>query len=87
ESDTPWCLYIGPNGPHDPFNIPERFADMYDPDQIALPPSYHDQMEDKPRIYQRHRRQYWDQLSEAEVRESIAHYWGYCTMMDEIFGE
>ena len=86
-SDDPWCLYIGPNGPHDPFIVPERFAAMYDPDEIQLPPSFHDHMEDKPGIYQRHRQQYWDQLSEDEVRESIAHYWGYCTMMDEMFGE
>ncbi|HEX6970780.1 MAG TPA: sulfatase/phosphatase domain-containing protein, partial [Limnochordia bacterium] len=46
-----------------------------------------DQMEDKPRIYQRQRREVWDHLSEDEVREAIAHYWGYCTMIDEMFGE
>ena len=44
-------------------------------------------MKDKPGIYRRQREQYWDQLSESEVRESIAHYWGYCTMMDALFGE
>ena len=44
-------------------------------------------MEDKPRVYQRMRRQYWGQLSEREVRESIQHYWAYCTMQDAMFGE
>jgi len=43
-------------------------------------------MEDKPRIYQRMRRQYWDQLSEDEIREAIAHYWAYCEMEDAYFG-
>lgn len=85
--NDPWCLFIGPNGPHDPFIIPEPYAAMYDPGDIELPPSYRDRMEDKPRIYQRMRQQYWDQLSEVEVRESIAFYWGYCTMMDDMFGE
>ncbi|SVB05932.1 uncharacterized protein METZ01_LOCUS158786 [marine metagenome] len=85
--NDPWCLFIGPNGPHDPFIIPEPYASMYDPGDIELPPSYQDRMEDKPRIYQRMRQQYWDQLSETEVRESIAFYWGYCTMMDDMFGE
>jgi arylsulfatase A-like enzyme len=87
EGEAPWCLFVGPNGPHDPFIVPERYATMYDPADVALPASYRDTLEDKPRIYQRWRRQYWDQLSEEEVRESIAHYWGYCTMMDAMFGE
>ena len=86
-SGDPWCLFVGPNGPHDPFIVPEPFASMYDPAEVTLPPSYRDTLTDKPRIYQRMRRQYWDQLSEDEVRESIAHYWGYCTMMDAMFGE
>lgn len=85
--DEPWALWVGPIGPHDPFNVPEKFVKMYDPAQIELPTSYADRMEDKPRIYQRMRRQFWDQLGEDEVRESIAHYWAYCTMMDALFGE
>jgi len=85
--DGPWVLYIGLVGPHDPFVIPERFARMYDPRKVELPPSFADTMEDKPRVYQRMRRMYWGQLTEEEVRESIAHYWGYCTMLDEMFGE
>lgn len=84
---APWCLFIGPNGPHDPFVVPEPFVNRYNLDDIALPPSYTDSMADKPRIYQRMRRQYWNQLSEAEVRDSIRHYWAYCTMMDAMFGE
>jgi arylsulfatase A-like enzyme len=85
--DAPWCLFVGPIGPHDPFNVPETFVKQYDPAQIPLPPSYGDTLEDKPRIVQRQRRQLWDQLSEDEVRESIAHYWAYCTLEDELFGE
>ena len=87
KQDAPWFLFIGPNGPHDPFIIPERFASIYDPREIDLPPSFADDLEDKPRVYQRMRRQYWGQLSKDEVRESIQHYWGYCTMMDCMLGE
>ena len=87
QQDDPWCLFVGPIGPHDPFVVPEKFAKLYDPADIDLPPSYRDTLEDKPRIYQRHRRQLWDQLSEDEVRESIAHYYAYCTMEDALFGE
>lgn len=83
---APWCLYIGTFGPHDPFITPEKYAQMYKPDDIPLPPNYHDDLKEKPRLYQRMRK-LWDQLSEREVRESIAHYWGYCTMMDDLLGQ
>lgn len=85
--DAPWCLYIGVGGPHDPYVIPEHYARMYDPAEVPLPPNFHDSLEDKPRIYQRQRRQVWGQLSEEEYRQAIAHYWGYCTMLDDMFGE
>lgn len=86
DSREPWCLYIGVNGPHDPFVIPERYARMYDPQDVPLPPNYRDDLHDKPGVYRKMRR-IFDQLSEDEVRESIAHYWGYCTMVDDMFGE
>ncbi|WJH35456.1 sulfatase-like hydrolase/transferase [Paenibacillus sp. CC-CFT747] len=66
--------------------MPEPYASLYDPKQIALPPNYHDSLKDKPGLYRRMRRNF-DQLDESEVRESIAHYWGYCTMMDDMLGE
>ena len=83
----PWFLFVGPSGPHDPYIVPERFVRAYDPKEVPLPPSYADTLEDKPRVYRRMREQYWGQLSEEEVREAVAHYWAYCTMMDEMFGE
>ena len=82
----PWCLYVGVKGPHDPFMIPERYARLYDPGDIPLPPNYHDDLLDKPAVYRRMRKVF-SQLTEDEVKESIAHYWGYCTMMDDLFGE
>jgi arylsulfatase A-like enzyme len=86
QSDTPWCLYVGPVGPHDPFVVPEPFLQRYDPAEIPLPPSFRDALADKPGVYRRLRQQVWDQLSEQEVRESIAHYWAYCTLEDTYFG-
>lgn len=87
QSGKPWCLYIGTIGPHDPFYVPERFAKLYDPKEVPLPPNYHDTLGDKPRIYQRMRKQVFGQLTEDEVKEAIAHYWAYCTMEDEMLGE
>ncbi|WP_407272018.1 sulfatase-like hydrolase/transferase [Radiobacillus sp. PE A8.2] len=85
DQKDPWCMYVGTFGPHDPFIVPEKYAKMYDPNNIELPANYHDSLENKPGLYSRMRK-VWDQLSEQEVKESIAHYWGYCTMVDDLFG-
>ena len=85
--DEPWCLFIGLVGPHDPYVIPERYARMYDPAEVPLPASYADALADKPAVYRRQRQQYWGQLSPDETREAIAHYWGFATMVDDMFGE
>ncbi|MBC7235665.1 MAG: sulfatase-like hydrolase/transferase [Chloroflexi bacterium] len=83
--EKPWCLYIGPVGPHDPYILPEHYATMYDPAEVELPPSYYDDLMDKPRVYQRQRR-FWGQMTEEEYREAIAHYWGFCSMQDDLLG-
>ncbi len=83
--NKPWCLYIGTVGPHDPYILPEKYATLYDPADVELPPSFADNLLDKPRIVQRQRR-FWSQLTPDEYREAIAHYWGYCTMQDDLLG-
>lgn len=84
-AEAPWCLYIGLNGPHGPFKVPEPYAGMVDPASISLPANFRDEMGTRPRLYQRMQKKY-AQLSEDEVRESIAYYWGYCAMMDDMLG-
>jgi arylsulfatase A-like enzyme len=85
--DGPWAVYVGLTGPHDPYYVPPRFLDMYDPDAIELPASFADDLADKPRIYRRMRRQIWGQLTEREVREAIRHFRAYCTYLDDLFGQ
>jgi len=86
ESDDPWCLYVGCGGPHDPYYVPQRFLDMYDPDEIELPPNFADEMADKPNFYRR-TKDLFDQLTEQEHREGIRHFLAYCTFEDELFGK
>ena len=82
----PWCMYVGVIGPHEPLIIPKRYACMYDPEQISLPDNYMDSMDERPQYYGKMQRR-WSQLTEREVRESIAYYYGYCTYLDDLFGE
>lgn len=83
----PWCLMVSNSGGHDPYMAPQNFVDKYKADDVVLPPSFRDMMDDKPRIYQRMRYQYWSQLSDQEVKQSIAHYWAKLSMQDALFGE
>jgi len=82
----PWCLFVGLIGPHDPYIVPQKYLDMYDLADVPLPPSYGDELADKPAIYQRMRATRFGQLSEREVREGIRHFWAYCTYLDDLFG-
>ncbi|HUU42234.1 MAG TPA: sulfatase-like hydrolase/transferase [Planctomycetota bacterium] len=82
----PWCMFVGLVGPHDPYVAPKRFLDLYDLDDVTLPVSYADDLADKPRVYQRMRRQVWDQLSEREIREGIRHFRACCSYLDDKFG-
>lgn len=86
-SDQPWCLYVGLIGPHDPYVVPQKYLDLYDLADVPLPPSYGDELADKPAIYQRMRETRFGQLSEREVREGIRHFWAYCTYLDDQFGQ
>lgn len=82
----PWVIYVGLTEIHDPYIVVEPYASMYDPDDVPLPGNYYDSLEDKPAIYRRMRQQLWSQLSERQVREAIAYYWGLCTMNDGVVG-
>ena len=62
----PWCLMVSNSGAHDPYSAPQCFVDMYDLDRIELPANFHDTMDDKPRVYQRQRYEYWAQFPIAK---------------------
>ena len=87
EQNDPWCYYVGFIGPHDPYFVDQEFLDLYSDEDIELPPSYADNLVDKPNIYERLREQIWDQLSEDGARDSLRHYLAYCSKMDRYFGE
>ncbi|MDR3734583.1 MAG: sulfatase-like hydrolase/transferase [Acidobacteriaceae bacterium] len=83
----PWCVMISNSGAHDAYWAPKKFVDLYDPTKIELPASFEDTMDDKPRIYQRQRYEYWSQLSDEESKLALIHYYAKCSMQDELFGQ
>ncbi|MBN1809096.1 MAG: sulfatase-like hydrolase/transferase [Planctomycetes bacterium] len=85
-SGNPWCMFVGVTGPHDPYVVPQRFLDMYDIEDVPLPPSAADEMTDKPAVYRRLHDQVFGQLTEREVRQAVRHFRAYCTYLDSLFG-
>ncbi|MCC7204802.1 MAG: sulfatase-like hydrolase/transferase [Phycisphaeraceae bacterium] len=84
-SGRSWCLCVSTDMDHRS-PVPKQFADLYDPAKIELPPSFHDPMLDKPRVYQRMRNMLWGQLTEDEARHALAHYYALCSMQDHYLG-
>lgn len=85
-SDEPWCLYAGCVGPHDPYFVSQEYLDMYDINDIELPPNFHDEMADKPNFYRR-TQDVFSQLTEEEHKKSILHFLAYCTYEDALLGQ
>lgn len=84
--EDPFFLYVGPLGPHDPYFVPQRFLDLYPLESISLPDNFEDPMEDKPALYRRTKDRY-NQLTPEEHRESIRHFYAFCSYEDYLFGK
>lgn len=82
----PWVSYVGTLGPHDPYQPPQEYLDLYDPDRIELEDTFSDPMHDKPALYRRIRDRF-DQLTDAEHREALRHYLAFCSYEDALFGQ
>ena len=86
KDDKPWFQFVGTEGPHDPYNVPQRFLDMFPLEKIELPESFDDDMLDKPNLYRR-TKSYFSQLSRQEQKISLQYYLAFCTYEDNLFGK
>jgi arylsulfatase A-like enzyme len=80
-----WCSFYGP---HQPFSVPAPWDRMYRPEDVVLPPNFTDDCTGKPAHVA------WDRLNhkpnaldEAGWRRVLAHYWGYVSFLDSLFGK
>ncbi len=86
DKEQPFFIFAGTVGPHDPYKAPQKFIDLYDINDIELPPNYDDNLLDKPHLYQRTKDRY-GQLTDYEHRESIRHFYAFCSYEDYLFGK
>ncbi len=85
EPDRPWALFLSSEAPHDPWVVPQAYYDRYDPADIPRPPSFEDDLSDRPGIYRRIQ-QVWRQLEWPQFAQATACYYAACSLIDDQIG-
>jgi len=84
DGSSPFLMYVGVTGPHDPYCVPQEFLDLYKDVKLSLPDSFNDPMEDKPALYRRTRDCF--SLTREEHLESLRRYLAFVSYEDYQFG-
>lgn len=94
--DTPFFLWCSITDPHVPWTPPEKYYDMYDPDDVVLPDSFYESPRTQTSLLNA---VYQNELSgnrkprmpfmadEAEAKRIIATAYGMITHLDEVVGD
>lgn len=80
----PFFLALHFFGPHLPYYLPRAYAELVDPDALALPASLAETFAGKPRV-QRNYAEHWSgfRFDEATWRVILARYLGYVALIDD----
>lgn len=79
------CSY---NSPHFPMIVPEPYDKKVAPDQVELSPNFCIGIDGKPQeVLNSKYYQDTKDLNESEWRKLIAHYWGFCSLVDDQVGK
>ena len=81
----PWLLILSYPIPHAPTSPPEKYARMYDPKKITLPPNAHGYFDESVPWYPG-----WladRRFTDAELRLFLARYYALVTQVDEHVGQ
>ena len=81
----PWHLAVHFPEPHDAYRPHVRFLEGYDPAEMPVPASFHDDFAGKPGMHRRES-ETWGHFDERDVRQGTAYYFAYCTQIDDAVG-
>lgn len=83
----PFLLLVNQTYPHPPYACAEPFFSLYDRAEVPFPIRLPNGFAGKPKILELvHKRMRMDQITEAELREMVAVYYGMVTKADRNFG-
>ncbi|MEM7028290.1 MAG: sulfatase-like hydrolase/transferase [Chloroflexota bacterium] len=83
----PWFCWVSFGGPHEPWDTPEPYASMYNPDDMPLPVSKPETGQDRPRGRLDERIDKASKLTTEEIAAMRADYAGNITLIDDQIGE
>lgn len=84
--DSNHLLMIGYIKPHHPFDPPKPYDTMYDPKKLTMLPDY----TDKPFLWDTKYQPgilNYEQITESDMRQAMAYYYGAITQIDDGVGE
>ena len=84
KDDKPWLLWVGPEGPHDPFDPPGKWAKMYDPSKLQVGLR---RFSEDPQVLAKSQGKGVKDASDAEIQEMRAQYYGNISFIDHKIGE
>ncbi len=86
--EKPWCLFLSFVCPHPPYIAPPDLYDIYDPDELPMPPQWRaEDWPDHPAMdYFRRFFTFDPQFAEPIVRQLNAAYYAVCTYLDRQIG-
>lgn len=87
DGEQTFFAYVSFMAPHDPRTMPQEYREMYDPDDISLPPNFHPRHPfDNGALETRDEQlEAWPR-AEAKIREHIADYYAMITHLDAAIG-
>ena len=87
DRDEPWCCWVSFGGPHEPWDAPEPFASMYDPEAMPKPVPRPTEDHDRPRGWLDHRMETSPQFDPGDEAAMRANYAGNVTLIDDQIGQ
>ncbi|SVA14902.1 uncharacterized protein METZ01_LOCUS67756 [marine metagenome] len=88
-ADRPFFAWVNYQDPHPAFTCPAPYKDMFDPEEIELPESYHQYDTSKQPVRNEVWRQHseMDSCTETDMRKAIATYMGQIRYVDDGVGD
>jgi arylsulfatase A-like enzyme len=87
DSDDPFFIYVSFLAPHDPRTMPQRFLDMYEPEDIELPPNFMGGHPfDNGELHIRDEELAGFPRTPKEIRRHIAEYYAMISHLDHEMG-
>jgi len=83
DREQPFFCWVSFSNPHFPFNPPQPYDTMYDPDQIPLPPRREGELDGKPTHRQYRDERGYGAITDDQTRKMIANYYGTISLIDD----